>query len=179
MADIIIKSLPVRQAGKKGKHAHNTPAKKMIRVDLTPMVDLGFLLITFFVFTTTMAKATVMDIVTPADAEPGDPVCNSCALTVLLDNNNTLYYYAGAFEKKNIVKTDFAAIREVIQVQKKNLENAGRDRSQFALIIKSSDSARFRNFVDITDEVNINDVKRYYIDELTAEEKEVLQRFHK
>lgn len=178
MADIEIKNLPARQAGKKGKHATNGPVKTMIRVDLTPMVDLGFLLITFFVFTTTMAKATVMDIVTPVDAPPGNPVCNSCALTVLLDTNNALYYYTGAFQRKNIVKTDFAAIREVIQIQKRNLEKAGRDRSQLALIIKSSDSARFRNFVDITDEVTINDVKRYYIDELTAEEKAVLQGFH-
>lgn len=171
MADIEIKT-------KKGKCATKAPAKKVIRVDLTPMVDLGFLLITFFVFTTTMAKATVMDIVTPVDAPPGNTVCNSCALTVLLDKDNAVYYYTGAFERVNLQKSGFAAIREVIQQRKQLLDSMGRDKSQFALIIKSSDSARFKNFVDITDEVTINNVKHYYIDELTAEEKEAMELIH-
>lgn len=164
MADIAIKS-------PKGKQAVKAPVKKMIRVDLTPMVDLGFLLITFFVFTTTMAKATVMDIVTPVDAPAGNPVCNSCALTVLLDKEDALYYYTGVFEIGKLAKSDFASIRDVIQQRKLVLEKAGRDKGQFALIIKSSEAARFKNFVDITDEVTINDVKHYYIDELTEEEK--------
>lgn len=168
MADIAINN-------KKGKHAAKGGSKKIIRIDLTPMVDLGFLLITFFVFTTTMAKATVMDIQTPVDAPPGNAVCNSCALTVLLDKDDALYYYTGAFEKGKLEKADFISIREVIQRQKKQLQQLGRDKSQFSLIIKSSDAARFRNFVDITDEVTINAVPRYFIDELTAEEKAELQ----
>jgi len=167
MADIEIKT-------QKGKQATKAPAKKMIRVDLTPMVDLGFLLITFFVFTTTMAKATVMDMVTPVEAPPGNPVCNSCALTVLLDKDDAVYYYTGAFEKGSLARSDFAAIREVIQGRKQLLDSIGRDKSQFALIVKSSDSARFKNFVDIVDEVTINNVKRYYIDELSAEEIEAM-----
>jgi biopolymer transport protein ExbD len=168
MADIEIKN-------KKGKHAAKGSSKKIIRIDLTPMVDLGFLLITFFVFTTTMAKATVMDIKTPVDAPPGDPVCNSCALTVLLDKDDALYYYSGAFEKGKLEKSDFISIRDVIQSQKKQLQKTVRDKSQFSLIIKSSDAARFRNFVDITDEVTINAVNRYFIDELTEEEKSEIQ----
>lgn len=168
MADIEIKN-------QKGKSIYKSTAKKIIRIDLTPMVDLGFLLITFFVFTTTMAKATVMDIVTPVDAPPGNPVCSSCALTVLLDKDDALYYYAGAFEKRKLNRSDFVSIRRVMQEQKQSLQKSGRDKSQFSLIIKSSDAARFKNFVDITDEVTINDVKRYYIDELTDEEKREMQ----
>lgn len=171
MADVEIKS-------KKGRHAVSCMAKKIIRVDLTPMVDLGFLLITFFVFTTTMAKATVMDITTPVDAPPGNPVCNSCALTVLLDKDNAVYYYAGAFDETNVIRSEFSSVREVIQQHKRALENAGRNQTEFSLIIKSSDSSRFRNFVDITDEVTINDIKHYYIDELTAEEKAAMDLLH-
>ncbi|MES2848303.1 MAG: biopolymer transporter ExbD [Bacteroidota bacterium] len=164
MADIEIKK-------QQGKHAAKHTSKKLIRVDLTPMVDLGFLLITFFVFTTTMAKATVMEIKYPYDKEPGNAVCNSCALTVLLDKNNALYYYTGAFENAAIIKGSFNTIRDIIQQQKANLKATGRDESQFSLIIKASDAALFKNFVDITDEVMINAVKQYYIDELTEGER--------
>lgn len=164
MADIEIKN-------KKGKHNPKRNAKKIIKVDLTPMVDLGFLLITFFVFTTTMAKATVMEIKTPYDTERSDAICNSCALTVLLDKNDALYYYAGAFENAEIKRSDFKTIRGIIQQQKNTLRSLRGSDSSFSLIIKASDSACFRNFVDITDEVTINAVKKYYIDELTAAEK--------
>lgn len=164
MADIEIKN-------KRGKHSPPKRSRKMIKVDLTPMVDLGFLLITFFVFTTTMAKATAMEIKTPYDAPPADAVCNSCALTVLLDKNNTLYYYAGAFENAAVKRADFKTIRNIIEQQKNALKSLPGSDSSFALIIKASDAASFRNFVDITDEVTINAVKKYYIDELTVAEK--------
>jgi biopolymer transport protein ExbD len=164
MADIEIKT-------KKGKRSSQKVSKKLIRVDLTPMVDLGFLLITFFVFTTTMAKATVMDIHEPYDAPPGNSVCNSCALTVLLDKDDALYYYQGAFESAEVKKTNYAGIRNVIQQQKNALQMTGRDVSQFSLIIKATDAALFRNFVDMTDEVTINAVKRYFIDDITEAEK--------
>jgi biopolymer transport protein ExbD len=164
MADIEIKN-------KKGKHPSKNNSKKAIRVDLTPMVDLGFLLITFFVFTTTMAKATVMEIKTPYGTERSDAICNSCALTVLLDKNDGLYYYAGAFENAEVKKADFKTIRNIIEQQKNTLRSLQGTDSSFSLVIKASDSASFRNFVDITDEVTINAVKKYYIDELTAAEK--------
>lgn len=164
MADIEIKN-------KKGKHFSKSNSKKLIKVDLTPMVDLGFLLITFFVFTTTMAKATAMEIKTPYDAPRADAVCNSCALTVLLDKNDALYYYAGAFETAGVKRADFKTIRNIIEQHKNTLKSLRGSDSSFSLIIKASDSASFRNFVDITDEVTINAVKKYYIDELTVAEK--------
>lgn len=92
--------------------------KKSTRVDLTPMVDLGFLLITFFVFTTTMAKPRAMNINIPFPMEPDDNVCASCAVTLVPIADNQILYYEGAIDKASIKTTDYASLRQLIQQKK-------------------------------------------------------------
>ena len=151
---------------------------KSTRVDLTPMVDLGFLLITFFVFTAALAKPMVMDLVMPYDrVEPSDKICESCVLTVLLDKDNTIKYYEGAADNNPPIKeTGFAPdeIRTVLMEKKAAVKNLRGNADQFILIIKPSAASSFKNFVDITDEVTICQVKRYYIDELSDADKRIL-----
>lgn len=153
--------------------------KKSTRVDLTPMVDLGFLLLTFFVFTTTLATPKAMDLVMPYDkTPPDDKVCESCVLTVLLDKDNRIKYYEGAAENNPPVKeTGFAPdqIRTVLMQKKAEVEKVRGNADQFILIIKSSPASNFKNFVDITDEVTICHVRKYYVDELSKADKKILQ----
>jgi len=153
--------------------------KKSTRVDLTPMVDLGFLLITFFVFTTTMATPKAMDLVMPYDkTPPGDKICESCVLTVLLDKGNRIKYYEGALENNPPVKeTGFAPeqIRKVLMQKKADVIKARGGNDQFILIIKASAASNFKNFVDITDEVTICQIKKYYVDEPSTADKKILQ----
>lgn len=153
--------------------------KKSTRVDLTPMVDLGFLLITFFVFTTTMSTPMAMNLVMPDDKNDiiKDPVCQSCVLTVLLDKGNRIKYYEGAVENNPTVKeTGYAPeeIRAVLMQKKAGVEKVRGNADQFILIIKSSAASNFKNFVDITDEVTICQVKKYYVDELIQADKNIL-----
>lgn len=144
--------------------------KKSTKVDLTPMVDLGFLLITFFVFTTTMAKPTAMNIVVPNDKDStiNDPVCNSCVLTVLLEKNNTIKYFEGNEEQAQVKETNYSpdGIRKILVNKKHAVKKARGNANQMVLIIKPTSACTFQNFVDITDEVAINDIKRYYIDDV-------------
>jgi hypothetical protein len=121
----------------------------------------------------------VTDIKMPYDKikKINEPVCESCVLTVLLDKNNRIRYYEGAAENNPVVReTGYAAkeIREVL-MRKKEAVKKLRGHDQFILIIKASDASSFKNFVDITDEASICQVKRYYIDEMKEADKLMLK----
>jgi len=154
--------------------------KKSTRVDLTPMVDLGFLLLTFFVFTTTMSTQTVMKVNMPVDRDSiNDPVCQSCVLTVLLDKNNSIKYYEGALENNAVIKeTGYAPqeIRTVLMNKMYKVASIRGKKEAFILIIKPSAASSFKNFVDITDEATICNIRRYYIDEIREADKKILEK---
>lgn len=153
-------------------------SKKSTRVDLTPMVDLGFLLITFFVFTTQLSTPTAMNLNMPYDkVDPGDKICESCVLTLLLQGGNTINYYEGMPESNPVMKqTSFApgGIRNIIREKKREVQKSRGGEDDFVLIIKSANESTFQNFVDVVDEVAINNVKHYYLDEVSMADKKLL-----
>jgi len=82
------------------KGARKRRAKKLsTRVDFTPMVDLGFLLITFFMLATTLNKPQTMEIALPSKEKTPESeqtiVKASKAITILLGKANTVYFYEG------------------------------------------------------------------------------------
>lgn len=101
-------------------------AKKLsTRIDMTPMVDLGFLLITFFIFTTTMSSPTTLKLNVPKDTdkeEEQNKAKESGALTIMLGKGNNVYYYEGQLkvaEGENNFKTaTMKDIRNVILKKK-------------------------------------------------------------
>ncbi len=139
---------------KKGK-------KLSTRVDLTPMVDLGFLLITFFIFTTTMSQPTAMRLFLPKDTEKPEEqnkVKSSGALTLILAKDNSIFYYEGelAPDGGNFKSSNFKEIRDII-INKKKSTNP----DDFVVVIKPTPEATYKNTVDVLDEMTINEVKRY------------------
>ena len=135
-------------------------AKKLsTRVDLTPMVDLGFMLVTFFVFTTTMAQSTAMNMNEPNDKDPSKQteVKNSGAMTILLGKNDQIYYYYGQLLPETISEqfksTNFKEIRGLITEKKKATPI-----DDLMYVIKSGDESTFKNAVDLLDEMSISAV---------------------
>lgn len=168
MAEMEVKSGGGHKKGpgvKKGK-------KLSTRVDLTPMCDLGFLLITFFIFTTTMSKPTAMNLAMPKDTDKPDElnkVKESGALTIMLGKGDVVYYYF-ANDPTKLQTTGYKDIRGIILEKKKNTPA-----DDFFVTIKPDNDATYKNAVDMLDEMTINAIKRYAMIDPTADEYKLIQ----
>ena len=150
--------------------------KQSTRVDLTPMVDLGFLLITFFIFSTTMLQPAVLNLSMPKDVlDPEDSmnITLSGALTIMLGKENLIYYY---FKKDpaSMQETSYKEVRDIILEKRKTtaIDN-------LFIIIKPGEDATYKNAVDILDEMNINDIPRYAMVNLSERELDLMQQKEK
>jgi biopolymer transport protein ExbD len=148
--------------------------KKSTKVDLTPMVDLGFLLITFFVFTTTMSMTTAMGMVTPKDTIiDSTEIPESTVITVIPATGNKLYYYEGN-QNTNLKTTDYSpsGLRKLMMDKKKKVDANAKD---VILIIKPSKLSSFKNLINIIDESKICMYKRYFLDKASEEDEIKIQ----
>jgi biopolymer transport protein ExbD len=153
--------------GGKGK---KTRSKKMsTKVDLTAMVDLAFLLITFFMLTTTLAKPQAMDMFMPdkpKDEEKQLDVKASRTMTVLLASDNKIVWYMGVAGDNPPTVDNYgkSGIRAAfLDNNKKVIATTGDPKKGLMVIIKPTDKSNYKNFVDILDEVKIAGVPSYGI----------------
>ena len=148
-------------------------AKKLsTRVDMTPMVDLGFLLITFFIFTTTMAQPTAMNLFMPKDVqkpEEQNKVKESGAFTIILGKQDLIYYYEG-LDPTKLQSSNFKGIREQILTKKKTTNP-----EDLVVILKPTPDATYKNTVDILDEMTICEIKRYAMVDVAPQEYELVK----
>jgi biopolymer transport protein ExbD len=170
---------------------HRAGVRRMIKhnlkIDMTPMVDLGFLLITFFVITTELSKPTAMHLAMPADGAPS-PLEESNALTIIPAGGNTIWYYFGKWEDAEkaeaIYKTEYAgnnSIRKVIAEKQQLLDSNAKSKEKrdgLMLLIKPTAQASYKNLVDVMDEATISIVKKYAVLKLSKEEMGWLAKKH-
>src|SRR4051794_40448578 len=140
------------------RHLH-----KLVRVDLTPMVDLGFLLITFFILTTTMQQQEVIKLTVPKDSNIKMPLEASTTLTFILETHDTVGYYDGL--AKEIKYANFGQMRSIIQHKQISLVSNGVNKNRLTVIIKPTSRCSYKNFIDALDEITIADCKRYFVAE--------------
>lgn len=158
---------------KKGGPGVKKPKKASTRVDLTPMVDLGFLLITFFIFTTTMSQPTAMQLNLPKDTdkpEEQNKLKESGAFTLLLGKNG-VYYYEGQLDPtaKTLPNTTMKKIREEI-IRKKRSTPV----EDLMIVIKPGTESTYKDMVDALDEMKINDIKRYALVDISPVEGQLV-----
>jgi biopolymer transport protein ExbD len=190
-----------------GKGGKPKTKKVSTRIDMTPMVDLGFLLITFFILTTTLIKPQTMEISVPSKKKITDPpeLKKSLAITILPGKNDVVYYYFGMPENgvdPELIKSDFSAsgLRKMLldrnaSVNSKVLElkrenESGKlpdstfkkrasemraDINSPMIIIKATNGSTYKNLVDVLDEMQICNIGRYAIVDISAYDLKLLK----
>lgn len=168
--------------GKKG--SKKVRSKKLnSKVDLTAMVDLAFLLITFFMLTTSLSKPQSMDLGLPDKDE--DPTKNkdvkvdeNRTMTLLLGDNNKMMYYMGILNTpmapKAIAYGKDGIRKEIIKRKQSVVEYTGNKDKGLIVIIKPSKKSNYRNLVDALDEMAISDVPTYAIVDISPEEAQII-----
>lgn len=145
---------------------HNSSSlKKMaVRVDLTAMVDLAFLLITFFILTTTLSKQRIMGVAMPV-GKGQEAVGESSTMTVCLGKNNQALWYLGRPDKplSTPAKVDYSKNglrRAILETADYVLKSRGK---HLMVLIKPSVHSAYANLVAALDEMNITNINSYSI----------------
>lgn len=163
------------------KKSKNTAVARLpIRVDMTPMVDLGFLLITFFIFTAVISKPVVMQLLVPVSGPPID-VPESKTLTLLLDKNRTVCYEGLARDNPavNILSgSDHDAVRTMIAAKQQSLKQLYGQSAHLMVIIKPGFESEYGQLVMALDEMTISDVKKYGIAPVDKDDEKLLSAAH-
>jgi biopolymer transport protein ExbD len=206
MAEIIESEGHGKKKGKARAKKHGT------HIDMTPMVDLACLLLTFFMLTTAFSKPKVMEIVLPEKPKPGvksPEIDKDRALNIILIKGDKVLWYAGLADPTKeslpeLTETDFSkdGIRRILlhrnkdlflEIEKMNKDVTtgkleipqdsvtGRrkkmmiaDKAGPVVLIKASDDVKYRNIVDIIDEMAICNIARYALVDINPVEKKMV-----
>lgn len=212
MAQIIEEESGKKKGGKRRPKKHST------HIDMTPMVDLMCLLITFFMLTTAFSKPKVMEIVLPKDKkdepkqkEPETKILDDRTYNFIVAGDNKLYYYIGKPDKTaKLIKTDYSKdglrkllleknkglftaifdLKEAVAKGKKKLSDSALTKEISKLkeadlnnnrtggpiiLIKATDKAKYKNMVNLIDEMAITNIGRYFIVDILPIELEMLK----
>lgn len=182
---------------KKGK-----PERKILRVDFTPMVDMNLLLITFFMFCTTLSIPQIMDVAMPTD-KGEQPVPDSKSVTVILGENDKVYYYEGLANYEDytsLKETNTLGLRNMLltrnnanmskikelrqkrynkQITEKEFKemssNIKKSKDGLIVLIKPTEKSNYKNLVDALDEMQICGVGKYTIVDVEDGDKVLME----
>ncbi|ASS50215.1 MAG: hypothetical protein A3D31_11650 [Candidatus Fluviicola riflensis] len=187
------------------KDGKKRPKKGSTRIDMTPMVDLAFLLLTFFVMTSTFSKPKIMSLAYPAKPVPGVEPPEIFNVVTFLLTEDKIFYYEGAFKPgvtqleettfgadgvrklladknkfvldEKIKLTDRLNRREIVDsIYEKEMIKAQKSNSALKVLIKTDLKATCKNFIDLIDELRINDIGVVAPVDMTKSEEELLDQ---
>ena len=167
MADVGGGGAPRGHDKKKKKGKKNR--RMGVRLDMTPMVDVAFLLLTFFMLTTTMNRPQTMEINLPPDNKAKVEIAQSNLMTIMIDDKGTIFYGVGDITKSPVEKIAFGDLQKTLK--QKNQENP-----KLVTLIKIDRKGKYNMMVDIMDELNLANVTRFSLAPMADADKAILAK---
>jgi biopolymer transport protein ExbD len=146
-----------------GTNSKFRSARTSVKIDMTPMVDLAFLLLTFFILTTTFNDPRVLELPMPDKGEPTEISANN-VLNLVLAENNRVYWWVGLEGRVSSTNYSDKGLRQVLLDRK--AVNA-----KTMVLIKPKDQSKYENMIDVLDEIRITSTQRYAIVDYTEEDE--------
>jgi biopolymer transport protein ExbD len=186
-----------------GKHQKKKAKKGVVRMDMTPMVDLAFLLLTFFILATSLSKPKALEIIYPKEVEKPDEttkLADELATTILVgEEDDHVFYYSGKFKPDTtvLIHSNYSkdGLREVLLDKNKRINdqvNALKEKLELGeindttykvafgeivndslapfVIVKTIPKSKYRNVVNVMDELNITNVRKRAIMDMAETE---------
>ena len=152
-----------RRAGRKRKRIG-------FHIDMTPMVDVAFLLLTFFMLTTTFSRANTMEINIPPE-ETEVKIAELNVMTVRIVEEGLAYWSIGESSPQEIAMYDEGETLVLGSDLRKLLREETRKNSKLVIVVKLSGKAKYKNLIDLIDEFNLLKIDRFSLDDFTAEDE--------
>ncbi len=155
----------VKQSRGKQKHSKKKKRRIGVRIDMTPMVDIAFLLLTFFMLTTTMNKPQAMEInLPPGDAKVDVPSSN--LLTLRISENGDIFWNIGTEKPEKVSSIDLKKV-----LKEKNSANP-----KLITLVKVDRKGKYIMMVNIMDELNVADITRFSLAPFDDKDKQLIEK---
>jgi biopolymer transport protein ExbD len=160
------------KSGRRNKRRIQAP-----RIDLTAMVDLAFLLITFFIMATSLAKPKAMDLTMPR-GNHSQPVPETATMTICLVSNNQALWYLGMAERPltppRLVNLSNTGLRTALINTSKNV--LGKTGKPMTVILKPGAHCVYSDFVSALDELKITNIQSYAVAKVSPKDIDMLKQ---
>jgi len=137
-----------------------------IRIDMTPLVDVAFLLLTFFMYTTSMSRPQTMEINLPPDKNVKVEIPETTLMTLRVSDKGTIYWNFGLDAPKLI---EFKDLRAFL-IDRQNAI------PKLTVVLKIDRLGKYKTMVDLIDELNVSHIQRFSIAPLTDQDKSIMAK---
>jgi biopolymer transport protein ExbD len=151
---------------KKHKKGRRPKRRMGVRIDMTPLVDVAFLLLTFFMLTTVMRKQQTLEINLPPNNKVKIEIAQTNLLTMFVDQNGKMFYATGTDKPKSV---DFNTLTSFFATQEKQ-------NPKLVVLLKFDRKSKFHWMVDVIDKLNLANLQRFSIAPMTDNDLKELSK---
>ena len=157
----------------RGRRAKRKRKRLGFHIDMTPMVDVAFLLLTFFMLTTTFGKANTMEINIPPESSE-IKIAETNVMTFRVVQDGYVYWSIGEASPRKLRLYDEEGAMSLGKEVRQMLSQQTRANSKLVIVVKISDKAKYKYLVDLIDEFNMMKIDRFSLDDFTDADAEAV-----